>query len=497
MLKDGGMNLRKWCSNNSELLSNLKPEQISKIDIFKFKSEETMKTLGLKWSPKDDVFTFEWKSEDNEKKLTKRTLLSLISKLFDPLGWLAPITISAKLLFQTVWLQQIHWDAELSDEIKQQWKILNKELQLINNTKINRWLGSVKRNIQLHGFCDASEKAYACVIYSRVTDEHGATKMTLLTAKTKVVPIAQKTTLPRLELCGALLLSQLMDKVKKSLSGYDVTTFAWSDSKVVLAWLQGNTSKWERYVANRVEKIISVIPSQQWSYVNTETNPADCATRGMLPSKMMNFSLWWNGPSFLENFNEEQTLTTHGCFFTTKEGCKENHEEEKRSNKTENFIEKLLREKCSITQIHRIVAWVIRCVNRLRKLTQRSNSHLTTDELKTSADCVLKYVQQQQFAQDYKQLVQNKLVASKSNIYKLTPYIDNQGIIRVGGRLQHSILPETMKNPAIVPSSGRYTELIIEHAHLMTLHGGARLTLSYLRQRHWVISGNRTARLLS
>lgn len=150
-------------------------------------------------------------------------------------------------------------------------KVTNRTI-CCKSIRIPRWIGVTQKDIVLHGLCDSSEKAYACMCYSRVTDENGQTKITLIAAKTRVVPLTQKTTLPRLELCAAVLLSQLMEKIKKSLCEHNLTVYAWSDSKVVLAWLQGNTTKWERYVANRVTQILKIIPAEQWHYVKSDQN---------------------------------------------------------------------------------------------------------------------------------------------------------------------------------------------------------------------------------
>lgn len=489
LLKGGGMNLRKWSSNESELLSNLSKDQLSRKDSFYFKSEETMKTLGLKWNPTKDVFNFDWDMDGSSvNKLTKRSLLSQISKLYDPLGWLAPITITAKLLFQRIWTEKLG--------IQKEWLVIKNELHYIKNIQINRWIGSKQLTMQLHGFCDASEKAYACIIYSQVTDENGKNKLTLLTAKTKVVPISQTTSMPRLELCGALLLSQLMEKVKKSLPEHGVTIHGWCDSKVVLAWIQGDITKWERYVANRVRKITSVIPSQQWYYVKSEFNPADCASRGLLPNKIKDFHLWWNGPSFLENFGKTEKCENFKCLCTTNE---ESLTIQKRNPKTDkvvdnNYVYDLLQYHSSLTQIKRVIAWILRFISKLRNKSQQCADYLITIELNNSTDHLIQCIQRHEFAQEYKSLQQKKIVFSKSRIYKLSPYLDEKGIIRVGGRLKKSNLPSNMKNPAIIPYSGRFTHLIIDEAHLTTLHGGARLTLSYLRQRYWIISGNRAVK---
>lgn len=300
LLKGGGMNLRKWSANHPSLLEQLTEDQVSIKTIFEFKAEDSTNMLGLGWNPNKDTFMFNWSLEAKSGgQATKRSLLSEISRLYDPLGWLSPITITAKLLFQKVWTSKLAWDEELPSMIRNEWTKFKLELSEVKKIKLDRWI-KAQQSIELLGFCDASEKAYACVIYSRVRNQLDTPTITLLAAKTRVAPLSQKISLPRLELCGALLLSKLIEKTKEALSGYNLTVQAWCDSQVVLAWLQGDTSRWDKYVSNGVDKIKQIIPSDKWRYVKSAQNPADCASRGMLPSKLVNFVVWWQGPEFLK-----------------------------------------------------------------------------------------------------------------------------------------------------------------------------------------------------
>lgn len=493
LLRGGGMNLRKWSSNDRALLENLNEDQISKQNTFDFKSEETSKTLGLGWDHRSDTFYFNWPVAQ-AKLSTKRSLLSEISKFYDPLGWLSPVTVKAKLLFQKLWISKLGWDDKVPSDIHNEWVKLNAELTYIKTMKINRWIGDTQKRVELLGFCDASEKAYACVIYSRVNNEHCAPVISLLVAKTRVAPLTQKTTLPRLELCGAGLLAHLIQKAKEALSGFNISVQAWSDSQVVLAWIQGDSSKWETYVANRVAKIKHIIPAAQWDYVKSEQNPADCASRGLLPSKLINFNLWWQGPEFLTKQESTEKIPRS---FQTNMGCVNHIEAKQTSNKTQhNFISDLLNNYSSMTQITRVIAWIQRFITNMRNKMKSETEYLTTSELSAANKSIVIYVQRSEFDFEYKQLCKNEDISKKSSIYKLNPYLDERGIICVGGRLKNSDLPSEMKNPIIIPHTGRYTKLLIEQAHSRTLHGGARLTATYLRQRYWIVGGNRTIKAL-
>jgi hypothetical protein len=406
LLRGGGMNLRKWSANHPALLENLTEDQIS-TNIFDFKHEDSMRTLGLGWNPNLDTFVVNWNlSEKTRYPLTKRDLLSEISRLYDPLGWYSAVTVTAKLIFQKVWSSpHLTWDAALPVDIQEQWLKLKNELPLLKKVKLNRWIGGTTKQIELLGYCDASEKAFSCVIYTRTNDEKGKPRTTLLTAKTRVAPISQKTTLPKLELCGALLLSQLMKKVMEAYQDYDITIQAFCDSQIVLAWLQGDVARWEKYVANRVTKIKRVIPAEKWQYIKSEQNPADCASRGMYPSKLINFDLWWHGPS-LDEINQKEALLNFNCHFTTNIGTAKKEETTLTTNH-DNFINNLLQNHSSLTRVIRITAWILRFIATLRRKQKPDSSYLTTNELLAANDEITKCAQRMSFPVEYKLLLKN------------------------------------------------------------------------------------------
>lgn len=504
LLKGGGFNLRKWSSNCPELLENLTEDQISTNNTFDFKQESTTNTLGLGWNPNLDAFIFNWNIKNTSKKpLTKRILLSEISQLYDPLGWLSPVTITAKIIFQRVWELNLGWDEQLPAEIQNDWLKLREQISVLKTIKINRWIGGTKKFIDLYGFCDASEKAYACIVYTRVINENGEPVVNLLTAKTRVAPLAQKITLPRLELCGALLLSQLMEKAKQSLNDYILTIWAWSDSKVVLAWLQGEETKWERYVENRVKKIKQVIPPRQWSYIESKSNPADCATRGVDPKNLLNLNLWWNGPEILKTFMGTNDKEPINCLFTSNIDKKGKVTTLEQNN--DNIIVNIINKCSSLTRVKRIVAWIMRFIKNIRNNStavkpdtasyqMALGTYLTASELLAANKLIIRFIQRKELEMEYNSLTKKQFLNTKSPIYKLYPYLDEDGIIRVGGRLNKTNLPLGMKNPIILPRKGKFTQLIIEEAHATTLHGGARLTLAFIRQRYWIVGGNRAVK---
>lgn len=496
MLQSARINLRKWSSNCPELLSQLTTEQINPTTI-DLKNANSTKALGLRWNPACDVFTFHPVDEYNDSsQCTKRMLLSDISKIFDPLGWLSPLTIRAKLLFQKLWLTSMEWDDEVPRDIQQDWNKIRADLMHIDQFQIPRWIGDIYASVEIHGFCDASERAYAGVVYLKTKNDNGQVTVRLIASKTKLAPRKNTMTLPRLELCGALLLSKLMDKILKSLQKPDVPIYGWTDSLVVMGWLQGHPSRWKTFIANRTKEILKVMPSSSWRHVTSSENAADCATRGLTTSQLMEHSLWWEGPDWIKNDVPKDIPQVDTPQLELKKDvqiCT--------TQVTNTMFEQLLNKQSSIDHAVRVIARVLRFTTNLRHAMRHSSTvsyvgnketYLTAKEIETAYEIIIRAVQMQEFQSDINQLKKNGTVHSKSRLLTLTPYLDENQTLRVGGRLQHSKLSENEKHPMILPKDSRLTELLIKQAHLRTLHGGPGLTLTYLRQKYWVLGGNRT-----
>ncbi|KAL6418612.1 hypothetical protein ACFW04_011958 [Cataglyphis niger] len=292
----GGFPLRKWSANDPRLLTRIAPEHRAQRDLLSWTPQESHATLGLHWHPNGDCFSFSTRFL-TVAAYTKRSVLSLTARLFDPLGWLAPTVIRAKVMFQSTWLRGAAWDTPLDEADAQQWSMFQRDLPRLEEIRVERRVPVCDANakVELHGF--ASERAYAAVVYSRTEDHQGEVSISLISAKTRVAPL-KTVSLPRLELCAASLLTRLMARLRQALGAEDVPIHLWFDSTVALGWIRGHPSRWTVYVANRVAEIQTALPGAHWHLPGKE-NPADCASWGISPSELVDHLLWWRGPPWL------------------------------------------------------------------------------------------------------------------------------------------------------------------------------------------------------
>lgn len=188
----------------------------------------------------------------------------------------------------------------MSKDLHAIWTMFRNDLESINNFKITRHIfkGELPVKTQLHVFADASEKAFGAVAYIRAILRDGRVIVHLLCAKTRVAPLKQQT-LPRLELCAAVTAAELADRIKTDLQMENQPVFLWTDSEIVLSWINAQSSLYHTFVANRVATIQSLTLAEQWRHVGSKDNPADMLSRGLSAAKLSRCNLWFYGPLFL------------------------------------------------------------------------------------------------------------------------------------------------------------------------------------------------------
>lgn len=481
LLSKGGFELQKWSSNNKAMLEEIKQsmreDEKKKIGM---KQEAVSKILGLTWDRSRDEFAYAVQLPPPTAPVTKRKVISDIAKMYDPLGWIAPSIVQAKIFIQKLWLAGMEWDEELPSPLLEEWLCYREELTHLIRFRLPRWTHHRSNAVvaELHGFSDASNAAFAAVVYLRVVDAEGMIHVSLVTGKTRVAPIKQ-VSIPRLELCGAVLLGKLLVEVSDVLGVSKSNIHAWTDSEVVLAWLSSHPSRWKTFIGNRCSEILSVTDRSQWAHVKSEQNPADCASRGMSPCELNNFNLWVSGPTWLKKDVidytntklmstklEERKIQTHlGTTVVSETDCDDS----------------MWSKYSSLTKLLRVVAYCRRFLKNKRK----NHSYLLKTELKEALAIMVKKSQLQAYGEEINDIKNGKL-KKRSQLTSFTPQMDDVGIIRVGGRLQAANMDYDQKHPMLLPKSAWLTLLIIRDAHEKTMHGGPTLMVNYIRAKYCI-----------
>ncbi|GFW83548.1 DUF1758 domain-containing protein [Trichonephila clavipes] len=219
ILEARGFHLRKWRSNSSEVPSRISSNWVGDSSNLEIHPDECSKALGLTWNSMKDIFIFNLKVNFPDN-ITKRSFLSQSARLFDPLGFLTPCTVSIKIFYQQLWLLKLDWDSPLPEALATKWKTFQKEFEQVCSIHIPRWIHTTSKQITLHGFCDASELAYASVIYAVQPQADGNTKVTLLVAKSRVAPLKYRATTSK-QLMGDLPTHRVTPSRPFSVCGVD------------------------------------------------------------------------------------------------------------------------------------------------------------------------------------------------------------------------------------------------------------------------------------
>lgn len=202
-------------------------------------------------------------------------LLSDLNRIFDPLGFLSPVLVRGKIFIQQLWQLKVQWNNPLPENLANRWKQFYLELSKLDSLPIPRkFIPNLGTKFEVHGFCDASQEAYGAVVYIRSYGNDGGVYSQLLCARTRVAPL-KGSTIPRLELSGALTLARLALKVAEAWKLEVKDFYLWTDSTVVLGWINSGSCRLKAFVANRVDQILEITEAQQWKHVRTDENPAD------------------------------------------------------------------------------------------------------------------------------------------------------------------------------------------------------------------------------
>ena len=514
LMLDGGFNLRKWNSNSTSLLSMInsgqceaenRPQTTHSTVTNASALGESNKLLGILWHHESDEFKFslgDLQVYARSLPFSKRAVLRITAGIFDPLGFLSPFVINLKIMFQKLCVTKSHWDDPLPSEQAQKWSKLIQEFDTLQNVTIPRCYFDTKGcpvSMQLHGFSDAAEHAYAAVLCLRTLYTDGSVTVRLVASKTKVSPLKRQT-IPRLELLGALILARLSQSITISIP-HITEHFFWVDSMTVLCWIQ-NDKIWKQYVQHRVDEIRKLSNAKSWRHCPGHVNPADLHSRGITASELVEQVSWWQGPAFLREscscwpnpetpkFNQEAKTEmvknippiTYSMLATSSQFICQS-------------IEELINcdDYSDLNHLLRVTSYVIRFINRCRNQSEARGTCVLCSEMNNAELLWIKAVQYCSFGREIHYLV--SLTSPRPILVnQFGLFLDEQQVLCCQGRLNNSSLCLQSKNPALLPCHHQVVKLIVTWACQKVKHSGVADTLTYLRERFWILKGRQLVR---
>lgn len=504
-LAESNLRLHKIVSNSPAVMKAFPPEDhavgIQDLDL----SEEStvlQRSLGLCWEIASDAFTFQVSVGD--KPFTRRGVLSIINSVFDPLGLASPVTIQGRALLRELTCDTSDWDAPLPEGKRSEWVTWRDSLLELKELHIPRTytpdsLTNAQR-LELCVFSDASTMAIGAVAYLRAIDEDGNSNIGFVLGKAKLAPQC-KPTIPRLELCGAVLAVEMAELILDEMDlKMDAVKF-YCDSKVVLGYIHNEVKRFYVYVHNRVQRIRQSTKPEQWLYVPTEHNPADHASRAVSASNLAK-TTWFSGPAFLRRPYDGLQAEPETFELISPELDVEVRPEVS-SFHTQVQVQSLTTDRFkrfstweSLVRAVALLVHIVRCYKFKDYAKGCKGWHWceqprTPDERSQAMNVIIQAVQRDVFPAEFSALTDGEALPKKSPLFSLSPVLE-KGLLRIGGRLTHAPLEHAEKNPLVLPKRNHVSTLLVSYHHKQVKHQGRHFTEGAVRSSGlWIIGCKR------
>ena len=500
-LAQGGFELSSWISNSAMVTKTASVDQTSLDDGVTLDMSDSHRTLGTVWKPKSDVMTYRAQMPTPSPP-TKRTILSVVMSVFDPLGYLAGWLLPVKKTLQNMWAQKRGWEDEPDGQGRKTWDEWTHELSLIGSVEVPRHMFDHEAgvtSVEVHAFCDASTDGFSAVVYYRWTSlRRSQVCVSFVAARCRLSPL-KTLSIPRLELQAAVLATRLVCSLRKESRLVWSSVTYWSDSKNVLAWIQAQDRRYHVFVSNRTAEILDKSSADQWRYVPTALNPADGGSRGHRLPDLRPDGVWASGPNFLhksvDHWPEELD--------TSPQDILQDDPETKTVFAVSSVQPPTPDIRHSLPELTRFSRWstavrtvclILRWRNRARK-HQAQEATGANEPLELEAEILLmKLAQKDAYAAEMRDLEACVPLDSKSPLKALTVVL-MRGLICLDSRARRSPdMSTSAKFPVILPRGHPYTQLLIQHLHEKMAHRAHDAVLVELRQRCWVPQAAREIR---
>jgi hypothetical protein len=460
--------------------------------------ESTVKVLGLKWDRRSDRLSLVIKPDTKSREgleetevLTKRRILSIIAGIYDYFGMACPVTVLGKMGLQDLWKTNLDWDEPIMDQrMRKIWVNWIRDIRQLETYSIPRCLRPFNAvgSPSLIVFTDASEKAFGAVAYARWELGEGGYSTRFIMAKSRVAPIRETLSVPRLELQGLVIGSRLANTILKEGRYEWGKIIVFTDSRPALAWVINDTREYKQFVSVRVSEIRTKLNKACFRYITTDLNVADMLTRGIRLPELN--GLWQTGPEFLtlpdNQWPKFESGDSDNEIAKTEERRQINANVQINAVATDGTkIESLwnvLGERCSnLNKAIRVAAWVLRAIANFKTGREKMRDiKLSLEELSRAE----------------MELIKSCQASTKKNVanyINLTPQIDEHGLLRVGGRVNEmKCVSYDTKHPYLL-EKGWLSKLIVEHFH-NSGHTGVTATVAKVRRKYWIVGLQRMAK---
>ena len=522
------LRLHKFASNSKTVLEAMPAEDRSKdlkdLDL-RHDVLPVQRSLGTYWCIETDTIGF--RIELKDKPLTRRGILSTVSSVYDPLGIVALVILVGKQLFQELHHDGIEWDDLVPSHVHSQWEKWRSELPLLEKITIARCVKSPSFGepvkTELHSFSDASDVGLGQVPYLRLVNNSNQVHVSFLMGKARVAPLRPMST-PRRELTAAVISANVASMFSRELKYKDPVEVFYTDSSAVLGYIRNEAKRFHTYVGNRVHQIHDRSKPQQWHYVASASNPADIASRDTTAKQLSEHELWFKGPSFfwekdviVENADPVPDLNPQDAEVKkVKTAVLISNHVTSQSKEEETFPEVLELDRfshsSSLGYLKRSIVRIQRMIEKNRANKQYNTRPIagppTLEEMRLAEEVILKSVQFWYFGKEIQVLqnlsdkdpmfqnrqnahTRNEKLKQASSLFRLDPFLDENGMLRVGGRPQKAAFAFEVKHPIVFPKKSHVTELLIRQYHSQEQHHqGCGMTHNALRQAgYWIING--------
>lgn len=486
ILSKGQFTLSKFISSHAKEM-NFENHKIS----ITFKDKITTPILGCLWDPGNDIFKFELTSFSGE--VTRRSCTSFLAKCFDSQGLISPVIFYLKRFVQMLWIElpTLGWDKPIPEKLASEWISFTNQMPLLSQLSIPRYCTAPNCKQFVCIFSDASNAGYSSAAYIVSVSPGNANVSHLLISKTKVAPLKAVRTIPQLELAGIELSAKIINWILNGNLPYHFEAiYGYSDSMIALAYLNIPVSKLKTYVANRVSNIHNLTAGTNvtWLYCSTHDNPADLASRGCQPQTIINNTVWFNGPTLLQTDFPPSDCTDSSKVETPYLPDVKQAVLTATTTPESNPIFELTEKISDFGKLRRITSYVLRFIRncKLKKQERSDSLAIAYSEITNASNCLVNCIQNCQFPGLAASLAKGKCPA---NLSSLTPFVDPNGLIRVGGRLEHANLEFESKHPLLLPKNCNFSKIICRYYHTKCYHGGSNLSIGLLRATYWITHG--------